>query len=159
MASSKFSSPFFQKSPLYGAYSSGADAMVTVSDAPHYEKLQNDILGATLAALPTEEEKGEAQVKKADRRDARVKAGGSKVKQFLDKNKLGFLTSNKYKKDADGDLSTVDKGNEKYQTKTAKIRESGNAKITNAQKNKNAKSKCTNGVDRVTSAGTVICNK
>ena len=159
MASSKFSAPFFKKSPLNGAYTEAADGIKDISNADDMQKLQDSILGSTLAALPTEEEKGEAQVKKADRRDARVKAGGSKVKQFLDKNKLGFLTSNKYKKDADGDLSTVDKGNEKYQTKTAKIRESGNAKITTAQKTKNAKSKCTNGVDRVTSAGTVICNK
>ena len=44
--SSKFSSPFFKKSPLYGAYTSGADAMVTVSTAPHFAKLQSDISGA-----------------------------------------------------------------------------------------------------------------
>ena len=48
---SKFSSPFLQKSPLHGAYTSGADAMVTISDAPHYAKLQSDILGGTLAAM------------------------------------------------------------------------------------------------------------
>jgi hypothetical protein len=41
--SSKFATPFFQKSPLYGAYTSGADGMVTISDAPHYAKLQEDI--------------------------------------------------------------------------------------------------------------------
>jgi len=44
--SSKFSSPFLNKSPLYGAYTSGADAMVTVSTAPHFAKLQSDISGA-----------------------------------------------------------------------------------------------------------------
>ncbi len=49
--SSKFSSPFFKKSPLLGAYSSGADGMVTVSDLPHYEKLQQDLVGGTLAAV------------------------------------------------------------------------------------------------------------
>ena len=48
--SSKFSSPFFQKSPLYGAYASGADAVFAVSDAPHFAKLQNDTLGGVLAS-------------------------------------------------------------------------------------------------------------
>jgi len=51
MGSSKFSSPFFQKSPLNGAYTSGADAMVTVSDAPHYAKLQSDIGAAVSKSL------------------------------------------------------------------------------------------------------------
>ena len=48
--SSKFSSQFFQKSPLYGAYASGADAVFAVSDAPHFAKLQNDTLGGVLAS-------------------------------------------------------------------------------------------------------------
>tara|TARA_R110001599_G_scaffold228316_1_gene427458 strand:+ start:547 stop:891 length:345 start_codon:yes stop_codon:yes gene_type:complete len=48
--SSKFSSPFFQKSPLYRAYTSGADAVFAVSDAPHFAKLQNDLLGGVLAS-------------------------------------------------------------------------------------------------------------
>jgi hypothetical protein len=54
--SSPFQKNFSAKSPmspLNGAYASGADAMVTVSDAPHYAKLQNDILGATLASMET----------------------------------------------------------------------------------------------------------
>ena len=38
MASSKFSSPFFQKSPLQGAYGAGADGMVTVS----YDDIHKD---------------------------------------------------------------------------------------------------------------------
>tara|TARA_R110000764_G_scaffold214979_1_gene301569 strand:+ start:582 stop:1037 length:456 start_codon:yes stop_codon:yes gene_type:complete len=45
MSSSKFATPFFQKSPLYGAYTSGADGMVTVSDAEHFAKLQGDAAG------------------------------------------------------------------------------------------------------------------
>ena len=55
--SSKFSSPFFKKSPLLGAYSSGADGMVTVSDLPHYQKLQQDLVGGTLAAVGAEAKK------------------------------------------------------------------------------------------------------
>jgi hypothetical protein len=38
MASSKFSSPFFQKSPLQGAYTSGADGIVPVS----YDDIHKD---------------------------------------------------------------------------------------------------------------------
>ena len=41
---SKFSSPFFKKSPLQGAYTSGAGGMVYVSDANAFQKLQDDIL-------------------------------------------------------------------------------------------------------------------
>jgi|14_taG_2_1085336.scaffolds.fasta_scaffold10306_4 hypothetical protein len=43
MSSSKFSTPFFKKSPLQGAYSSGADSMVAVSYADVHSKFQNDI--------------------------------------------------------------------------------------------------------------------
>ena len=45
MASSKFSSPFFKKSPLHGAYASGADGMVTVSNSSYFDKLQSDAAG------------------------------------------------------------------------------------------------------------------
>ena len=41
---SKFSSPFFKKSPLQGAYTSGAGGMVYVSNANAFQKLQDDIL-------------------------------------------------------------------------------------------------------------------
>ena len=41
--SSKFSSPFFKKSPLLGAYSSGADGMVTVSYDDVHQKFQDSI--------------------------------------------------------------------------------------------------------------------
>ena len=33
-------------SPLNGAYTSGADGRVTISDAPHFAKLQSDLVGA-----------------------------------------------------------------------------------------------------------------
>jgi hypothetical protein len=151
MSSSKFSSPFFKKSPLLGAYGSGADSIVTVSDLPHYQKLQQDLVAGTLATF-TPEAIGNEQLKKADRRDARVAKGGSKLKQFLDKNKLGFLTAN-YTKDTNKDGVTD------YKEKTNSLRASGKAKIDNAQRIKNAKNQCANGVDRITSAGTVICNK
>ena len=43
MSSSKFAGPFFQKSPLQGAYSSGADGMVTVSYDDVHQKFQDGI--------------------------------------------------------------------------------------------------------------------
>jgi len=49
--SSPFQKQFSSKSPLHGAYSSGADGMVTVSDAGHFAKLQSDIKDATLTAM------------------------------------------------------------------------------------------------------------
>ncbi len=49
--SSKFATPFFQKSPLQGAYTSGADAMVTTSVAPYFDKLQQDIGTAVSKSL------------------------------------------------------------------------------------------------------------
>ena len=41
--SSKFSSPFFKKSPLLGAYTSGADGMITVSYNDIHQKFQDDL--------------------------------------------------------------------------------------------------------------------
>ena len=43
MSSSKFATPFFKKSPLHGAYSSGAGGMVPVSYADVHSKFQDDI--------------------------------------------------------------------------------------------------------------------
>ena len=41
--SSKFSSPFLKKSPLYGAYASGAGGMVTISYQDVHKKFQDDL--------------------------------------------------------------------------------------------------------------------
>lgn len=43
MDSSKFASPFLNKSPLYGAYYSGADGMVTVSYADIHKDFQKGL--------------------------------------------------------------------------------------------------------------------
>ena len=58
--SSPFQKQFSSKSPLHGAYSSGAGGMVTVSDAGHFAKLQSDIKNATLAAMEPKVSKCEA---------------------------------------------------------------------------------------------------
>ncbi len=42
--SSKFATPFLAKSPLQGAYTSGADGMVYVSNREAFQKLQDDAL-------------------------------------------------------------------------------------------------------------------
>jgi len=44
--SSKFSTPFMNKSPLHGAYTSGAGGMVYASNRDHFQKLQDDITSA-----------------------------------------------------------------------------------------------------------------
>ena len=47
--SSPFQKSFSAKSPmspLNGAYTSGAGGRVTISDAPHFAKLQSDLVGA-----------------------------------------------------------------------------------------------------------------
>lgn len=44
--SSKFSTPFMNKSPLHGAYTSGAGGMVYASNRDIFQKLQDDITSA-----------------------------------------------------------------------------------------------------------------
>ena len=56
---SKFSTPFMAKSPLYGAYESGAGGKVYVSNRRAFEKLQDDIVSGTKSAIFGEEEKKE----------------------------------------------------------------------------------------------------
>ena len=78
--SSPFQKQFSSKSPLQGAYSSGADGMVTVSDAGHFAKLQNDIKGATLAAM-------EPKVSKCDSLRNNWHAGKMTDKAYADASK------------------------------------------------------------------------
>jgi hypothetical protein len=49
--SSPFQEQFTSKSPLNGAYESGADSMVYVSNAPAFAKLQNQINASTKEAM------------------------------------------------------------------------------------------------------------
>ena len=51
MSSSKFAGTFFRKTPLYGAWSSGADAVFAPSDAEHFKDISDKITGGTLAAI------------------------------------------------------------------------------------------------------------
>lgn len=108
-------------SPLNGAYSSGADGMVTVSDAGHFSKLQSDILGSTKQYI--EDTKGESQIKKANKRKRRSGGKPSWAKKQLDKLGLGVLTAD-YTKDSDGD------GTSDYAEKTERMMNRG---IVNAK--------------------------
>ena len=99
MSSSKFATPFFQKSPLYGAYTSGADGMVTVSDAEHFAKLQGDAAGIIDKAYskdkcddPNVVQYTENSVlKKCPKKTAPSKSdntpGTNKLNKLIDKNK------------------------------------------------------------------------
>ena len=49
--SSPFQKQFTSKSPLNGAYESGADSMIYISDAPAFAKLQNQINASTKEAM------------------------------------------------------------------------------------------------------------
>ena len=53
--SSKFATPFFQKSPLHGAYTSGADGMIPVSYDDIHKDFQQGI-AANVAKAYTKEE-------------------------------------------------------------------------------------------------------
>ena len=68
---SKFSTPFMAKSPLYGAYESGAGGKVYVSNRRAFEKLQDDIVSGTKSAITG----ARSEELKNDFKDAWVKAG------------------------------------------------------------------------------------
>tara|TARA_B110000967_G_scaffold190235_1_gene214735 strand:+ start:481 stop:867 length:387 start_codon:yes stop_codon:yes gene_type:complete len=123
--SSPFQKQFSSKSPLHGAYSSGADAMVTVSDAGHFAKLQSDIKGATLAAMEPKVSKCEAlrnnwhAGKMTDKAyaDASKDCGGTKSKSSKTEQEKGIekfgqdsYISNKM--EGIGDLATATLENE-----------------------------------------------
>ena len=92
--SSPFQKNFSAKSPmspLNGAYASGADAMVTVSDAGHFAKLQSDIKGATLTAM-------NPKVSKCDSIRNNWHAGKMTDKAYADASKDCGETKNKSSK-------------------------------------------------------------
>ncbi len=58
---SKFSTPFMYKSPLNGAYTSGADGMVYASNRQAFQKLQDDIVSGAKAGIKSEKQKKQYQ--------------------------------------------------------------------------------------------------
>jgi len=99
MSSSKFSSPFFKRSPLQGAYRSGADAVFAVSDAEHFSKLQNDITAGTLATF-TPEAMDEDLEKRIAKRKGRISKipdlrGGADVEMYTPSKVAQFFGAEK----------------------------------------------------------------
>ena len=127
--SSPFQKQFSSKSPLHGAYSSGADAMVTVSDAGHFAKLQSDIKGATLAAM-------EPKVSKCDSLRNNWHAGKMTDKAYADASKDCGKTKDESSK------TKQEKGIEKFgqdsyiSNKMEGIGELATATLENESKNK-----------------------
>jgi len=127
--SSPFQKQFSSKSPLHGAYSSGADAMVTVSDAGHFAKLQSDIKGATLAAM-------EPKVSKCDSIKNNWHAGKMTDKAYADASKDCGKTEGESSK------TEQEKGIEKFgqdsyiSNKMEGIGDSATATLENELKNK-----------------------
>ena len=128
--SSPFQKQFSSKSPLHGAYSSGADAMVTVSDASHFAKLQGDIKDATLTAM-------EPKVSKCEALRDNWHAGDMTDKAYADaskdcgKTKGKKLSVNKTKEALEKiGATTTDDKNDPYNL-TAKMKK--NPGLTNKQ--------------------------
>ena len=99
MGSSKFTDPFFKKTPLHGAYRSGADAVFAVSDAEHFSKLQNDITAGTLATF-TPEAMDEDLEKRIAKRKGRISKipdlkGGADVEMYTPSKVAQFFGAEK----------------------------------------------------------------
>lgn len=82
-------------SPLNGAYASGADGIVTVSDAGHFAKLQSDITNATLKSI-------EPKVSKCDSLRNNWHAGKMTDKAYADASKDCGETESEEKIDKGG---------------------------------------------------------
>ena len=88
-------------SPLNGAYTSGADGRVTISDAPHFAKLQSDLVGAVDKAYAknsnpcddpnTVQYTKDSVLKKCPKKTAPSESdntpGTNKLNKLIDKNK------------------------------------------------------------------------
>ena len=96
--SSPFQKQFNSKSPLQGAYASGADGMVTVSDAGHFAKLQSDITNASLKSI-------EPKVSKCDSLRNNWHAGKMTDKAYADASKDCGETKVSYDKAIDSGIT------------------------------------------------------
>ena len=102
--SSPFQKSFSAKSPmspLNGAYTSGAGGRVTISDAPHFAKLQSDLVGAVDKAYAknsnpcddpnTVQYTKDSVLKKCPKKTAPSESdntpGTNKLNKLIDKNK------------------------------------------------------------------------
>ena len=125
MDSSKFSSPFFKKSPLLGAYSSGADGIVTVSDLPHYQKLQQDLVAGTLATFTPEAIDDDMQ-KTIDKRKGRIVTDKAGKSIALNPSKFNKFFGGK----ATDDTDKIDAFEKKTAKKVAKLQKRKDERAT-----------------------------
>tara|TARA_R100000951_G_scaffold47488_1_gene40554 strand:+ start:842 stop:1132 length:291 start_codon:yes stop_codon:yes gene_type:complete len=82
--SSPFQKQFTSKSPLNGAYESGADSMVYVSSAPAFDKLQNQINASTKEAMYGLSENKKDKDKKNKEFKDQLKKGSDSIKEITD---------------------------------------------------------------------------
>ena len=84
--SSKFSTPFLKKSPLLGAYTSGAGGMVYASNRQAFQKLQDDIVKGAKEAdkiFTDPENQAERLQKRINRREKRAGNKGPTNKELV----------------------------------------------------------------------------
>jgi hypothetical protein len=132
---SKFSTPFLKKSPILGAYTSGAGGMAYASNRQAFQKLQDDIVKGAKEAdeiFTDPENQAKRLENRIDRRKKRASKKGptnqelAKGKKALDFINPGFE-----------DKPLVNKKRTKFDKKTAEL-ETRKQKATElAEKNKN----------------------
>ena len=117
--SSKFAIPFFQKSPLYGAYTSGADAMVTTSVAPYFDKLQQDIGTAVSKSLMKPVDKCAQLDERLATNKIGIDAYNRSKKNCAEKEKQDYLESPKGEQDMrDQEISEIGEAAAKQASET-----------------------------------------
>jgi len=132
---SKFSTPFLKKSPILGAYTSGAGGMAYASNRQAFQKLQDDIVKGAKEAdeiFTDPENQAKRLENRIDRRKKRASKKGptnqelAKGKKALDFINPGFE-----------DKPLVNKKRTKFDKKTAEL-ETRKQKATKlAEENKN----------------------
>jgi hypothetical protein len=130
--SSKFSTPFLKKSPLLGAYTSGAGGTVYVSNRKAFQKLQDDIVEGAKKAdeIFTDPEN---QLERAQKRKAKIDDQGIKKQAQKVDDGTGNLVD---KKDKAGNTIYVGdgEGGFVYVDKSGKVVTRGKQKLERAEK-------------------------
>lgn len=98
--SSPFQKQFTSKSPLNGAYESGADSMVYVSSAPAFDKLQNQINASTKEAMyglsKNKKDKDKKNKESLFKADGTLKTTFDEKYNKTNKLKIGQIDTSKY---------------------------------------------------------------
>lgn len=113
---SKFSTPFFKKSPILGAYTSGAGGMVYASNRQAFQKLQDDIVKGAKEAdkiFTDPENQAERLQKRINRREKRADDKGMGGQQIVDVSKALNRKS----------VDPIETKRDKFDRKTQELRE------------------------------------